>query len=230
MDKPSEGWILYHRNSIRHHLRSKPLIWNYWMHCLEEAAWKDHTIWWDSKEFELKRGSFVTTFEREINKLSYSYSQVRSARNRLIKCSMIRIQSSRKGSLVEVCKYDYWQDWEKVRDVLNRRYSADNPHEIEHKSVAQVANKVSHTSLQQNKGNKGNKENNIISARPHLSKDEIKQAQAKQRGCSDPSFYTQIIKSKCAQAFEQGNLSLDDITDSWKSGIHYNDVIELFKD
>jgi len=63
-----------------------------------------------------------------------------------------------------------------------------------------------------------------------MSKDEIKQDLIKKRGCSDPSFYSQVIKSKCSNAIEQGNLSLDDITASWESGIHYNDVIELFKD
>jgi hypothetical protein len=226
MDKPSEGWILYHRNSIRHHLRSKPLIWNYWMHCIEEAAYADHIIWWDSEEFDLKRGSFVMTIEKEKVKLGMTTTQIRTSRRRLIGCNMIRTQTSRKGSLITVCKYDYWQDWKKVRDIMTDRYSADNLTDNRHKGDT----KVTQERQQHNKGNKGNKENNIKSADARMSKDEMKQAEAKKRGCSDPSFYSQIIKSKCSKAIEEGNLSLDDITASWTSGIHYNDVIELFKD
>lgn len=223
---PVSGWILYHRNSIKHHLRSKPLVWNYWIHCLEEAAWKNHTIWWDSKEFELKRGSFVTTFEREINKLSYSYSQVRSARNWLIKCGMINIKGSRKGSLVEVCKYSDWQDWQKVRDALNNRYSADNPPVKLQKSDAHMTSKQSDTSLQQNKGNKGNKDNNLKSARAS----KIENDDRKNPGCSDHRLYRGIVESKCTEAISNGILSKMDIMKSFESGIHYNEVIALFKD
>jgi len=58
-------WFKYYRSSTDHHLRSKPLIWIYWLYCLEQAAWKDHTVFWKGEEYTLQTGHFITTIEQK---------------------------------------------------------------------------------------------------------------------------------------------------------------------
>ena len=227
MDKPSEGpsrgWILYHRKSVKHHLRSKPLIWIYFLHCMEEAAFEDHNIFWSGKEFMLRKGSFITSIERDVVKNGITISHVRRARSILKTCGMITVKSTRNGSLISVVNYTKLQDW---RSLLNQHLSSINS-QSEQKDDKQTANRPQqHKEIERNINNY----KEFKSADARMSKDEMKQDLIKKRGCSDHNFYGQIIKSKCSKAIDEGNLSLDDITNSWTSGIHYNDVIELFKD
>jgi hypothetical protein len=98
-------WFKYYRSSSDHHLRKKPTVWLYWLHCLESVSWKDHTVFWDGKEVHLKPGSFVTSIPRDQLKNSFSSQQVRWARRVLQRCSMITVKTSNAGSLITVCNW-----------------------------------------------------------------------------------------------------------------------------
>ena len=102
-------WFKYHRSSGDHHLRSKPLVWIYWLHCLESAAWKEHEVVWGGNEFTLEKGSFITTLERDSVKNGLSVSQIRTARKQLQICSMIYIKATNQGTLIHVCKWKEFQ-------------------------------------------------------------------------------------------------------------------------
>ena len=102
-------WFKYYRSSAEHHLRSKPTVWIYWIHCLESVSWKDHTVFWDGKEVHLKPGSFITSIPRDQLKNSLSSQQVRWARKVLQQCSMITVTTSNAGSLITVCNWDKHQ-------------------------------------------------------------------------------------------------------------------------
>jgi len=116
-------WFKYYRSSTDHHLRSKPLIWIYWLYCLEQAAWKDHTVFWKGEEYTLQTGHFITTIERDKDKNGLSQSQIRNARTVLAKCNMIDIQSSRQGTLVKV---NNWNDFQER--------NGEQPQTIQHKT------------------------------------------------------------------------------------------------
>ncbi len=102
-------WFKYYRSSADHHLRSKPTVWIYWIHCLESVSWKDHTVFWDGKEVHLKPGSFITSIPRDQLKNSLSSQQVRWARKVLQQCSMITVKTSNAGSFITVCNWDKHQ-------------------------------------------------------------------------------------------------------------------------
>ena len=205
---PSEGWILYHRESRKHHLRSNPLVWNYWIHCLEEAAWKDHNVYWNGGEFMLKRGSFITSIAKEITKLGCTRSNLRTARKVLESCTMINLASSRAWTLIEVTNFNDWQDWEKIRNQATDQELTKQP--------PRANQAATNRSPQQNKGNKLNKE----------KKENIKSAGAHENlnGCGVDNFglYKLYVKDGCP------NISNDDIKDSWRLGLHYTEAVELF--
>jgi len=206
---PSEGWILYHRESIKHHLRSNAQVWSYWIHCLEEAAWKDHNVYWKGGEYMLLRGTFITSVAKEIVKLGCTRSTIRTSRKVLESCHMISQETSKAGSLIKVTNYNDWQDWGKIRDQV---------------SDQQIANKsptdrqqVTNRSPQQNKGNKVNKD----------KKENIKSADAHNesgfdRGCKTYSLYKLYVKDGCP------DIKVQDIKDSWRLGLHYTEAVELF--
>ena len=102
-------WFKYYRSSAEHHLRCRPFIWIYWIHCLESAAWKEHTVFWKGEEFLLQRGHFISTIAKDQGRNGLSPSQIRNARKVLKRCHMIDIQSSRQGTLIKV---NNWNDFQ----------------------------------------------------------------------------------------------------------------------
>ena len=127
-DTPSEGFILYHRNLKKHHIRCHPILFSYWIHCLESAAWKDHQVWWNGEEYTLKRGSFITSAARDMADLGVSRHDIRRSQRVLRRCKMITTKPTNRGTLVEVCKYSEWQDWKKITNQLtNQEVTSKQP-------------------------------------------------------------------------------------------------------
>ena len=119
-------WFKYYRSSAEHHLRSKPTVWIYWIHCLESVSWKDHTVFWDGKEVHLKPGSFITSIPRDQLKNSFSSQQVRWARKVLQRCSMITVKTSNAGSLITVCNWRKHQA-QTERATRSKEQANDSP-------------------------------------------------------------------------------------------------------
>jgi hypothetical protein len=109
-------WFKYYRSSAEHHLRSKPLIWIYWLHCLESAAWKTHDVFWDQQEFCLEQGSFITSMQRDSTKNGITIAAVRYARKVLTKCDMIEVTTTNKGTLIKV---NQWKEFQKKQEEEN---------------------------------------------------------------------------------------------------------------
>ena len=125
---PSDGFILYHRNLKTHHIRSKPVLFSYWMHCLESAAWKDHKVWWNNEEHLLERGSFISSASRDSDALGLSRQQIRTAQKYLARCQMITISPTNGGTLINVCNYSTWQDWKQITNQgSNQQLTSDQP-------------------------------------------------------------------------------------------------------
>ena len=119
-------WFKYYRSSSDHHLRNKPSVWLYWLHCLESVSWKDHTVFWDGKEVHLKPGSFITSIPRDQLKNSFSSQQVRWARKVLQRCSMITVKTSNAGSLITVCNWRKHQA-QTERATRSKEQANDSP-------------------------------------------------------------------------------------------------------
>lgn len=175
------------------------------MHCLEEVAWKDHMTFWKGREYELKRGSFITSIEKDCMKLNLSISNVRTARKTLEACKMVCIQTDKAGTLIKVSKFNEWQDWETIKRILIDKASTKEPQDSR-----KGATRYPHI---QNKENKEKKDNNL-SADAHENLND--------RGCKDFSLYKLWVKDGCPEIKDQ------DIEDSWRLGLHYKDAVELF--
>jgi hypothetical protein len=119
-------WFKYYRSSSDHHLRKKPTVWLYWLHCLESVSWKDHTVFWDGKEVHLEPGSFITSIPRDQLKNSFSSQQVRWARRVLQRCSMITVKTSNAGSLITVCNWRKHQA-QTERATRSKEQANDSP-------------------------------------------------------------------------------------------------------
>lgn len=123
-----DGFILYHRSSIKHPLRSKPAVWSYWIHCLESAAWVDHKVWWNNQEYLLERGSFISSSARDQIQLGLSRQELRTAQKHLERCGMITIDATNSGTLIKVCNYSVYQNPNgKANQQTNQESTSDQP-------------------------------------------------------------------------------------------------------
>ena len=123
-----DGFILYHRSSIKHPLRSKPAVWSYWIHCLESAAWVDHKVWWNNQEYLLERGSFISSSARDQIQLGLSRQELRTAQKHLERCGMITIEATNSGTLIKVCNYSVYQNPNgKANQQTNQESTSDQP-------------------------------------------------------------------------------------------------------
>lgn len=98
------GWLKLHRKLAEWEWYSCPATKAIFLHCLIHANWKECT--WQG--IRLPRGSFFTSDESLASKNGLSRQQVRTALNRLKSTSEITIESTSRGKVVTVCKFDLY--------------------------------------------------------------------------------------------------------------------------
>jgi hypothetical protein len=157
-------WFKYYRSSAEHHLRSKPLVWIYWLHCLECAAWKTHDVFWDQQEFCLEQGSFITSMQRDSTKNGITIAAVRYARKVLTKCDMIEVTTTNKGTLIKV---NQWKEFQKKQEEENasRKQATNKPTTNEE----QTSNKRLTTTVEGIERKEGKRRKRITTAAPEYS-------------------------------------------------------------
>ena len=159
-----EGFILYHRSSIKHPLRSKPAVWSYWIHCLESAAWVDHKVWWNNQEYLLERGSFISSSTRDQIQLGLSRQELRTAQKHLERCEMITIEPTNSGTLIRVCNYSVYQNPNgKANQQTNHQSTSDQPTANQRPTSDQPQHKERNKIKERKKGKK------ITTAEPKYS-------------------------------------------------------------
>ena len=160
-----DGFILYHRSSIKHPLRSKPAVWSYWIHCLESAAWVDHKVWWNNQEYLLERGSFISSSARDQIQLGLSRQELRTAQKHLERCEMITIEPTNSGTLIRVCNYSVYQNPNgKANQQTNPQSTSDQPTANQRPTSDQPQHKERNKIKERKKGKK------ITTAEPKYSK------------------------------------------------------------
>ena len=157
-------WFKYYRTSSEHHLRSKPTIWIYWIHCLESAAWKTHEVFWDQQEFCLEQGSFITSMQRDSTKNGITIAAVRYARKVLASCNMLTINTTNKGTLITV---NNWKDFQRKPDdeTTNKEHTDDKPTTNEQ----QTNNKPTTTTEEGKERKEGKRRKRITTDAPEYS-------------------------------------------------------------
>ena len=157
-------WFKYYRSSADHHLRSRPFIWIYWLHCLESAAWKTHEVFWDQKEFCLEKGSFITSMHRDSTKNGLSIGQIRHSRKVLAECDMISVRTTNKGTLITVSNWKAFQ--KKPEDESASTLQTDDKRTTNQR---QTNNKPTTTTEEGKERKEGKRRKRITTAAPEYS-------------------------------------------------------------
>jgi hypothetical protein len=157
------GWICLHRRMLEWEWYSDTNVVRVFIHCLLKANWRDKR--W--RGMKIGRGSFFTSSSKIAEELHLTRMATRTALDKLKSTQEITTQSTNKGLLVTVLKYDSY----------NNMAPAQQPPE-------QPAgnHQATNEQPQLNKKNKGNQENMGRAPTPEESiEDEIEGIQPFQK-------------------------------------------------
>ena len=141
-----EGFIVLHRSALQNPVFNKPFIWHYFMYCCLRANWKDNEVPNNGEAVLIKRGSFMTSLEKDQESTGLTIQNIRTARKNLQAVSMIVVNATKAFSIIEVCNYSHYQDLPKTGNKAPTKYQ-------------QRSNKVLTTN---NKENKENTKNQLL--------------------------------------------------------------------
>ena len=150
------GWISIHRKIQEHWLwQEKPFDKkSAWIDLLLMANYQDNKFLLGNELVEIKRGSFITSELKLMNKWGWSKSKVRNFLSLLEGDGMLIKKADTKKTTITIVNYDSWQE----RETTER---PQKNHEETTKGLRKDTN---------NKENKENKENNYICIVDYLNK------------------------------------------------------------
>jgi len=99
------GFITLHRKLLDWEWYSDINTKTLFIHCLLKANWEDKN--W--KGVDVKRGSFITSYDSLSKETKLTVQQIRTAIFKLTKTQEINIQTTNKYTLLTVVKYDDYQ-------------------------------------------------------------------------------------------------------------------------
>jgi len=109
-----KGYILLSRSLLDSDVFASQKLLKVWIWCLCKANFKDKTVPHFRGESEsivkLKRGQFLFGRFKAEDELGINGSTIYKSMKYLEKLKMIKIESSKRFSIVTVCKYDIYQD------------------------------------------------------------------------------------------------------------------------
>ena len=100
-----EGWIKLHRKLLEWEWYDEPNTFRLFLHCLLKANHKDKKY----RGEVIKAGTFYTSRELLSKETGLTGRQVRTSLNRLKTTNELTIESSRKGTVIEVVNYTKYQ-------------------------------------------------------------------------------------------------------------------------
>lgn len=145
----SKGWISLHREFKDHWLWKEKRVYSKaeaWVDILLMANYKDAKVLLGSSLIEVKRGSFITSEIKLMNRWNWSKTKLRSFLFLLTEDKMIIKISDTKKTTLKVCKYNDYQINETTKELRKN-----------HKRTTKELRKD--TNNKDNNINKENKEN-----------------------------------------------------------------------
>lgn len=155
------GWIRLYRQLEGWEWYSCPLTKAVFIHLLIKASWRD-ARW---RGIEIPRGSLFCSVGTLSAATGVSTRSVRTALERLKSTGEVTIQTTSRGTLVTLCKWDDYNSDENENDKPN-----DKPNDKRPTNDRQATDKRSTTSEEGKEGKKGKKERSksmASKARPH---------------------------------------------------------------
>jgi hypothetical protein len=105
-----DGYIKLHRQILEWDWYNDPNTFRLFLHLLlkanhKDASWKGNLI---------KRGQRFTSINSLSEELKMSIKEIRTAEKKLINTSEIKVLGANNGTMITICKYDYYQSSEET--------------------------------------------------------------------------------------------------------------------
>ena len=117
--KSSNGWITIHRQILEWEWYDDTNTFRLFMHLLLKANHKNKRY----KGKLIKRGSLITGRDLLANETGLSVQQIRTSLSKLKSTNEITIKSSKKGTEIQIVKYD---DYQKVTNKVTNKQPTSN--------------------------------------------------------------------------------------------------------
>ena len=174
------GWILLSRKLLEWQWYDKSEMVHLWLHLLltaniEDKKWHGMTI---------NRGQLVTSVQGLSERLNISTWKIREGLNRLQTTGEVMIKTTNKYTLITICNYGIYQDYDPTKPQTNHNQTANKP-QTNHN---QTANKpqTNHNQTATTKQLNNKQDNNLSLSRAR----EETEILSFREGNADTSAYT----------------------------------------
>ena len=105
-----DGWVQFHRKSMKSQVYQDDLTWKLWSECLFRASYADRfvtvRVGRGMKTIELKRGQLIYGRNQWAERLGRKPSSIHRRMKQLEKWGNVRIQVGNHYSIITVCEYE----------------------------------------------------------------------------------------------------------------------------
>lgn len=109
MEKDNQGWVKFHRKSLKSSVMKSPTVWWVWSWCLMKASHQDHKFPFNGKDITIKKGQFITGRKKACKELKLTPQSYRTILLYLKNTSRITTQPTNKFTVVTVLNWDKYQ-------------------------------------------------------------------------------------------------------------------------
>lgn len=123
------GFCKAYRKAWKHPVFNNLLEASIWNYLYQNAFWEDGIKNINGHIFELERGQIVVTISYLTKGFCMSKSKIQTVLQKLEKHGMIRIKSGNRGSVITICNYSLYQEFEKpIGNEIGNRSETDRKH------------------------------------------------------------------------------------------------------
>lgn len=145
-----DSFIKLNRKILEWEWYTDPNVSRLFIHCLIKANYRDKK--W--RGIDVKRGSFITSFDSLSKELKLSHRQIRTALSKLISTNEVTKQSTSQHTVIQVNNYSKYQ--EETSGKTNERQTSDKRATTtkNNKEVKEVYRAFKHLSISVDENNK----------------------------------------------------------------------------
>ena len=114
------GWIKIHRDIQRHWIAQDMQKFGWWIDMLLLASYEDNEAFLGNKVTEVKRGQFIASLRFLAERWKVSKDKVNAFLKILTEHGMINRESDKNTTLITICKYESYQDFQDTSETPSR--------------------------------------------------------------------------------------------------------------
>lgn len=124
------GYICLYRDIENHWIWLEPRRLQWWLQLLFMAAWEPTTVAFGNESVNLERGQILTTMRKLMTKWGAHSQATLSFLDVLVSQNMIRVESTKKRTLITIINYDKYQTQGAKISQNAKRQSQQKPQQI----------------------------------------------------------------------------------------------------